>query len=222
MRKALTPAPTIHPSADVSDSQLGRWTEVAARTSVKESRMDDYSYVMQDSQIIYTMIGKFCSIASQVRINPGNHPLDRAALHHFTYRADQFGLGSDDDDFFNWRRQFPVTLGHDVWIGHGAVVLPGVTIGTGAAIGAGAIVTKDIEPFQVAVGNPARVVRDRFEPDVKAALLQIRWWDWTADQLSAALGDFQSLDGSAFVEKHAPKHQKQLPVLVGAQQIQDS
>src|SRR5262245_33457310 len=132
--------PLVHPTASVRDSRLGRYTEVGARTSVIESELGDYSYVVNDSDIIYTRIGKFCSIAAHTRINPGNHPMERPALHHFTYRSLSYQLGADDDEaFFEWRRQHKVTMGHDVWIVHGAVILPGVTIGTGAAVGAGAV-----------------------------------------------------------------------------------
>ena len=142
--KRLSEQPSVHETAVIRESTLGKWTEVGARTTIVESAMDDYSYVVNDSQIIYSTIGKFCSIASQTRLNPGNHPLDRAALHHFTYRAFQFDMGEDDPAFFDWRRSSPVTLGHDIWIGHGATIMPGVSIGSGAATGAGAVVTKDV------------------------------------------------------------------------------
>ena len=100
--------------------------EVGARTKVAESAFSDYSYVVNDSDIIYTTLGKFCSIAAHTRINPGNHPLGRVMMSHVGYRSSAYGLGPDDAGFFDWRRSTPVTLGHDVWIGHGAVVLPGV------------------------------------------------------------------------------------------------
>ena len=88
--------------------------------------MDDYSYVVNDAQITYTTIGKFCSIAAMTRINPGNHPMQRASQAHFTYRASAYFPGeSDDAEFFAWRREHHVHIGHDVWIGHGAIVLPG-------------------------------------------------------------------------------------------------
>ncbi len=194
--------PTLHPDAVVQDSRLGAWTEVGARASLVEVELGDYSYVMNDADLIYTRVGKFCSIAAHVRINPGNHPLQRAALHHFTYRSALFGLGDDDREFFQWRRDQPVTVGHDVWIGHGAVVMPGVTLGTGAAVGSGAVVTRDVEPFTIVAGVPARVLRPRFAPEVIAGLLELAWWEWPADRLRAALPDFRRLDAAAFVAAH--------------------
>ena len=110
------------------DVKLGAYCEVGARTKIAESSFGDYSYVVNDSDIIYTTVGKFCSIASHARINPGNHPTQRVAMNHFTYRSSAYGLGEDDPAFFDWRRSFHVTLGHDVWIGHGATIMPGVKV----------------------------------------------------------------------------------------------
>lgn len=148
--KALGPEPLIHASADVRASRLGRYTEVGERTALIESELDDYSYVVNDAHIIYTRVGKFCSIAAQTRINPGNHPMERASQAHFTYRASKyFEAEADEEAFFDWRREHRVTIGHDVWIGHGAIVLPGRTIGTGAVVAAGAVVTKDVPEYVI-------------------------------------------------------------------------
>lgn len=195
--------PWIDATAAVTDSRLGAWTGIGAGTRIVESDVGDYSYVMEDCDIIYTVMGKFCSVAAQARINPGNHPLWRAALHHFTYRAFEYGLADENEKgFFDWRRSSPVTIGHDVWIGHGAIVLPGVSVGTGAAIGAGAVVTKPVPPFAVVAGNPARMIRQRFPDAVCEGLLAIAWWDWPREQLAQALQDFRELNAAAFVAKH--------------------
>lgn len=200
--KRLSPESTVHSTATIRDSRLGAWTEIGARARITEMTLGDYSYICNDSEVIYCEIGKFCSIAAHTRINPGNHPLDRAVLHHFTYRSAQFEMGEDDSSFFDWRRGFPATLGHDVWVGHGAVVLPGVSIGTGAAIGSGAVVSKDVPPFTVVAGVPAKPLRERFPKDVQQGLLEIRWWDWAHERLLAALNDFRTLDAAGFVAKH--------------------
>jgi phosphonate metabolism protein (transferase hexapeptide repeat family) len=202
-RPALSEEPAVHPTAQVRDSRLGAWTAVGARTTIAETVMGDYSYVVNDSSIIYSEIGKFCSLAAHTRINPGNHPLERVALHHFTYRSKSYQLGPEDDqEFFEWRRSHKVTLGHDVWIGHGAVVLPGVTIGTGAAVGAGAVVSKDVPDFAIVVGVPARILRFRFPEDVQKKLLQLAWWNWDRERLAEALPDFRHLSVADFLEKY--------------------
>src|ERR1051325_480742 len=101
--KTLSTEPTIDPTASVRESKLGAYTEVGARTILLEVSMDDYSYVVNDGQITYTTIGKFCSIAAMTRINPGNHPMQRATQSHFTYRSSAYFLGEPDEaEFFDW------------------------------------------------------------------------------------------------------------------------
>ncbi len=110
------------------------------------------------------------------RINPGNHPMQRASQAHFTYRASAYFTGeSDEAAFFEWRRRHHVGVGHDVWIGHGAVVLPGRNIGTGAVVAAGAIVTRDVPTYTIVAGNPARPIRRRFPEDIAARLVALAW-----------------------------------------------
>ena len=203
--KALGVVPSIHRTASVRASTFGVFCEVGARTKVAESSFGDYSYVVNDADIIYTTVGKFCSIAAQVRINPGNHPLDRVMMSHVGYRSSAYGLGADDPAFFDWRRGSPVVLGHDVWIGHGAIVLPGRTVGSGAAVGAGTVVTRDVPPFAVVVGNPGRVVRMRFGADVVASLLRVAWWDWPRERLAGAMGEFRMGDAAGFCARHDPE-----------------
>ncbi|HVU13245.1 MAG TPA: DapH/DapD/GlmU-related protein [Phototrophicaceae bacterium] len=199
--KMLGEQPTIHDGCVIIDSEIGAWTEIGRNTMMVESSFGDYSYTAGDVDMIYTQVGKFCSIASHVRINPGNHPMHRVTQHHMTYRRREFGFAdSDDAEFFKWRRSHQCVIGHDVWIGHGVTIMPGVHIGTGAVIGSGAVVTKDVAPYQIVVGVAAHPVRKRFSDDVIDQLLQIAWWDWDRATLEARFEDFY--DMNAFIAKY--------------------
>lgn len=191
--KHLGDDPYIHPSASVKDSHLGSWTKIGASSSIVESVIDDYSYTAGDNNIIYTDVGKFCSIASHVRINPGNHPMQRVTQHHMTYRRVDYGFGENDDVFFNWRREHRCVIGHDVWLGHNAVIMPGVQIGIGAVVGSGAVVTKDVAPYEIVVGVPAKPIRKRFDDHVIEKLMQIAWWNWDHETLKACLNDLNDV-----------------------------
>jgi phosphonate metabolism protein (transferase hexapeptide repeat family) len=198
--KHLGEQPWIDASSLVYDSYIGSWTEIGSNSTLVETSFDDYSYVAEDAQIIYATIGKFCSIASHVRINPGNHPMDRVTQHHMTYRRKQYGLGEDDEAFFDWRRSHHCTVGHDVWIGHGAVIMPGVSIGTGAVVGSGAVVTKNVPPYVIVAGVPAKQIRPRFPEQVAEKLLKIAWWDWDRATLERQFDDLLNLE--RFLEKY--------------------
>jgi phosphonate metabolism protein (transferase hexapeptide repeat family) len=201
--KALSIQPTIDPTAKLQEVRLGAYCEVGARTILHEVTMRDYSYVVNDSEIAYTTIGKFCSIAAMTRINPGNHPMLRASQAHFTYRASAYFPGeSDEAEFFDWRRQHYVHIGHDVWIGHGAIVLPGRNIGTGAVVAAGAVVTKDVPAYTIVAGNPARSIRRRFSDEIAGRLAKLAWWDWDHEGLREALPDFRKLGIEDFLAKY--------------------
>src|SRR5256886_13078164 len=177
--KMLSTDPAVDPTASVRDCRLGAYTEVGARTILLEVTMADCSYVVNDSQITYTTIGKFCSIAAMTRINPGNHPMHRASQAHFTYRASSYFPGeSDDAEFFAWRREHHVHIGHDVWIGHGAIILPGRSIGTGAVVAAGAVVTKDVPAYTIVAGNPARAIKRRLSEANARPLGGAAWGGW--------------------------------------------
>lgn len=208
--KNLSERPSVHPTAEVRASQLGRYTEIGERCQVLEATVGDYSYLIRDCEVWATTIGKFANIASHVRINATNHPTWRATQHHFTYRAaDYFPDAENDHAFFDWRREHACSVGHDTWIGHGATILPGVSVGDGAVVGSGAVVTKDVAPYLVVAGVPARPIRERFPEDIATRMQKLAWWNWSHDQLRAALEDFRNLSAEQFVSRY----EEQAPIV---------
>ncbi|MBY3381581.1 DapH/DapD/GlmU-related protein [Rhizobium laguerreae] len=203
MSRKLGIEPYFHETASVSDSTFGRYTEVSERCRISEATFGDYSYIMQDGSVWCATIGKFVNIAAAVRINATNHPTWRATLHHFTYRAaDYWPDGDIETDFFAWRRANRVTIGNDVWIGHGATILPGVNIGNGAVIGAGAVVSKDVAPYTIVGGVPAKLIRERFPREVGERMDRLSWWDWEHARLHKALEDFRNLNAEDFLSRY--------------------
>ncbi|MFC6490462.1 DapH/DapD/GlmU-related protein [Nitratireductor sp. GCM10026969] len=194
--------PRIHPTAELKSCRLGRYTAVAERVILREVSLGDFSYFERHAEGIYAEIGKFCSIAANTRINALEHPLERVTTHKVSYRPNEyFRYLGVDAGFRARRRERGVVIGNDVWIGHGAVVMPGVHVGDGAVVGANAVVTRDVAPYAIVAGVPARLVRQRFAPKLAERLQALHWWDWPLETLFDAVADMQALDVEAFLEK---------------------
>ena len=194
--------PRIHTTAVLKSCKLGRHVVIGERVVLHEVAIGDYSYLERHGEAIYTQIGKFCSIAANVRINALEHPMERVTTHKISYRPNEyFKFHGVDQAFRARRRAKPVTIGNDVWIGHGAVIMPGVNIGDGAVIGANAVVTRDVAPYAIVAGVPARRIKDRFPPEVVMRLSALAWWNWSAEKLAEAIPDMQALDVEAFLDR---------------------
>jgi len=199
--------PRIHPSARLKDTRLGRYCSIGERVWLHDVTLGDFSYFERQSEAIYTDIGKFCSIAAHVRINALSHPLERPSQHKITYRPNEYFRYLPLDSYFRERRQGQqVHIGHDVWIGHGAVIMPGIRIGHGAVVGANAVVTHHVGNYQIVAGVPACLVRQRFDEPIAARLLQLSWWGWPLTKLYDALPDMQNLDIETFLDKWKPRN----------------
>jgi len=141
------------------------------------------------------IIGKFCQLATGVRfiMNGANHALDGIS----TYPFKVFGKSWKNAPM-NVKSKGDTVIGNDVWIGNGATIMQGIKIGHGAIIGTNALVTKDVEPYSVVGGNPAKLIRKRFDEEKTEFLLKICWWDWpiekiTNNLISIITGDFEAL-----------------------------
>lgn len=199
----LSQAPFLHPGCHVSASQIGRYTEIGEGTRLRNSAFGDYSYTDRFCDIANASVGKFVNIASNVRIGATDHPLDRASLHHFMYRSSYFWpQQADDAAFFALRDARRTVIGHDTWLGHACMIKPDIKVGHGAIVAAGAIVTRDVAPYSIVAGNPARHLRDRQPPDIAARLIALAWWDWDHDRLRSGLTDFRTLNVIDFLKVH--------------------
>lgn len=194
--------PKIHEPSHVENSTFGRFTEIGAHSVVLNSEFGDYSYCSRYCDFANASVGKFSNIATNVRVGATDHPLETASLHHFLYRSASYWEDAENDaDWFEKRRRRRAFVGHDTWLGHACQIKPEVTVGHGAVIAAGAIVTKDVAPYEIAAGVPAKPIRRRQSKQIAERLIALAWWDWDHSTLRAALDDFRSLKAEAFLEK---------------------
>jgi acetyltransferase-like isoleucine patch superfamily enzyme len=133
----------------------------------------------------YTSIGRYCSVASPVRVTNRNHPMKFKSTHGLFFNP-ELGLAEIDTI-----RYLPLEIGHDVWIGHNAIILPSVrSIGTGAVVGAGSVVNKEVPPYAVVFGCPARVIGYRFSKETIRELLASRWWEKSLEEIRSSPDEY--------------------------------
>ena len=174
------------------------------RTDVQESFLGFATYVGCDSEILYTKIGRYSCIGPNVKIIYGHHPVSFVSVHPAFYSLrKQSGFTyvqkSKFEEFRYANEDYLVCIGNDVWIGDGAKIMEGIQIGDGAIVAAGALVTKDVEPYTVVGGVPARKIKQRFEQSTIEKLLKLSWWDKGEDWIRAHAELFDNVE--AFLEK---------------------
>ena len=149
-----------------------------------------YHYPVNQDQLI---IGKFCSLACGAKFifNSANHTLSSLSTYPFPIFFEEWGLAVNEITKA-WDNKGNIVIGNDVWIGYEAVILSGVTIGDGAIIGTRAVVTKDVPPYTIVGGVPAKPIRKRFDSNTMDRLLKVKWWDWSEQQIAQHLSEIQS------------------------------
>lgn len=151
-----------------------------------------YHYPINHDRLI---IGKFCSIACGAKFifNCANHTLKSLSTYTFPLFFEEWDLPKSDV-VSAWDNKGDIVIGNDVWIGYDAIIMAGVTIGDGAIIGTRAVVTKDVEPYSIVGGVPAKEIRKRFSTDIIARLQELQWWNWDADIIRNSIKAIQNKD----------------------------
>lgn len=189
----------------VSVGQVGKQLKFESPARISSSAVigsctiGAFSYVGIGSEIRNSHIGRFCSIAANVALGPAEHPVDWLSSHPFQFNGVKyFEEYPEWDAFASDAQRFSgnaahTYIGHDVWIGRNVVVRQGVRVGSGAVLASGAFVNKDVEPYAVVAGVPARVIRHRFKPDIIEKLLRLEWWNWRLESKVNGI-DFRDID----------------------------
>ena len=180
-------ANVIQNEVDVSNSHIGYGTVIGSKTKLTNS-----------------LIGRFCSIACNVHVVTATHPLNFVSTYPGFYNTRNnypFGKGSVEiEEFIKTSRGYSVEIGNDVWIGEGVTIKGGIKIGDGAVIGMNATLTKDVPPYAIVGGIPAKIIKYRLSDEQIKKLLQIKWWNWSPNIISKRKEDFINID--EFIKKY--------------------
>lgn len=167
-RSTFTPLTSLHRYAKLCNSHVGRYSRIGVNT-----------------KLLNTTVGNFCLIARNSLVGPGAHPTNLLSPHSIFYKKGRWKWHQDWCADVGFREEdHPITIGNGVWVGRECIILDGVTIGDGAIVAAGAVVAKDVPPFAVVGGVPARILKYRFTEEMIARLQVIKWWDLPDEEIT--------------------------------------
>lgn len=185
----------VHFGAKISCSCLDEKVVIHKYAAVYSCSVGSFSYIGPRSIVLNAKIGKFCSIGSDVRICLGKHPIDLVSTTPIFYSSDIFQAAHfslvQKDKFEGYEN---IIIGNDVWIGSNAIILDGVKIGDGAIVAAGAVVTKDIPPYAIVGGIPAKILRYRFDEETIKFLSDFKWWNKSLDWIKKNSNEFLNIN----------------------------
>ena len=171
----------------VTASTVDKTAKILSGVSFVNSSLGKYSYVCYDCEIVNTDIGGYCSISDHVFIGGAEHPMQWVSTSPVFQNVKHSGP-TKRFAMHNLPASKRTLIGNDVWIAHGAIIKAGVKIGNGAVVGAGAIVTKDVPPYAIVAGNPAKVIRCRFDEKTIQDLLNTQWWNLPDEKIKSVAG----------------------------------
>ncbi len=168
-------------------TSIGSNCHVLGNTILNNCTIASYSYIGRNSLVQNSTIGAYCSIANDVFMGLGSHPKEHFSTSPLFYRVrNTFNLSIIDCDL-NFDECSPIIIGNDVWIGARAIIMDGVTVGDGAIVAANAVVTKDVPPYAIVAGIPAKVLSYRFQQEKVDMLLSLKWWDLPIEEINTAI-----------------------------------
>jgi len=185
--------------ARITSSYLDGFNKIDRNSLVFHSTVGLYSYTGAFTVIMHSDIGKFCSISWGVSIGPADHDYSRISTHDFYYN-DFYNIKPSKIDGYD-RFADRTIIGNDVWIGTNVTIKNGIKIGHGAVIGANSVVTRDVEPYSIVAGVPAKVLKKRFSDEIINSLLELKWWDCSQDFISENFQIFNSHDIKTSIKK---------------------
>ncbi|WP_184547380.1 CatB-related O-acetyltransferase [Mucilaginibacter sp. FT3.2] len=178
----------------LGNTTFGRYNTLGSNCVVLNCSLGDFSYINSFSFVLNTTMGRYCSVGPNVKIAPGKHPTSVFVSTHpvtFNNQANLVKNYCTEEKFKNYQ---PVTIGNDVWIGANAIIIDGIHIADGAIIAANSLVTRDVGPFEIVGGNPAKFIKKRFDDEQIRYLVDTEWWNQSEEWIQANISKFWDIE----------------------------